>query len=106
MAELIQDIFDQHKIDGKKSIAHDERRWKLHLQPFFGNLRAVQVTTDLLRRYVKAEGTPREVEQATAKRHDQSRTVRSTVGVLPRVCGDPPKVYRVPTFPMLQEDNT
>ena len=47
MAELIQDIFDQHKIDGKKSIADDERRWELHLQPFFGNLRAVQVTTDL-----------------------------------------------------------
>ena len=51
-------------------------------------------------------GTPREVEQATAERHDQSGTVRSTVGVLPRVCGDSPKGLQGSTFPMLQEDNT
>jgi hypothetical protein len=44
---------DQHRINGNKAIADKERHWRLHLKPFFGNLRGVQVTTDLLRRYVK-----------------------------------------------------
>jgi hypothetical protein len=52
IAELIQDVLGQHRIDGNKSIHYEEGRWNRHLQPFFGNLRAVQVTTDLLRRYV------------------------------------------------------
>ena len=50
IAELVQDVLGQHRIDGNKSIRYEEGRWKRHLQPFFGNLRGVQVTTDLLRR--------------------------------------------------------
>jgi hypothetical protein len=47
--ELIQDVLDQHRINGNKAIVDEERHWRLHLKPFFGNLRGMQVTTDLLR---------------------------------------------------------
>jgi hypothetical protein len=107
MKELIQDIFDQHRIDGKKSIADDERRWKLHLQPSFGNLRAVQVTTDLLRRCVKE----RKGHLGKWNKPPQNATINRELSVLRSAfflgyAATPPKVYRVPTFPVLQEDNT
>jgi hypothetical protein len=105
--ELIQDILDQHRIDGKKSIVDEERHWKLHLQPFLGNLRAVQVTTDLLRRYVKE----RKAQLRKWNKPPQNATINRELSLLRSAfylgyAATPPKVYRVPTFPMLQEDNT
>lgn len=107
IAELIQDILDQHRIDGKKSIVDEERHWTLHLQPFFGNLRAVQVTTDLLRRYVKERKSQlrkwdKPPENATINRELSLLRAAFYLGY----AATPPKVLRVPTFPMLQEDNT
>jgi hypothetical protein len=46
--ELAEDFLRDYRINGKKSLADAEARWKLHLQPFFGHLRAVDVSTDLL----------------------------------------------------------
>jgi hypothetical protein len=105
--ELIQDILDQHRIDGKKSIVDEERHWRLHLQPFFGNLRAVPVTTDMLRRYVKE----RKAQLRKWDKPPQNATINRELSVLRSAFylgyeATPPKVYRVPTFPMLQEDNT
>ncbi len=107
VSELIQDIIDQHRIDGKKSIVDEERHWRLHLQPFFGNLRAVQVTTDLLRRYVKE----RKSQLRKWGKPPQNATINRELSLLRSAFylgyeATPPKVYRVPTFPMLQEDNT
>jgi hypothetical protein len=50
--ELAEDFLRDYRVNGRKSIDDVEARWKLHLQPFFGCWRAVEVSSDLLARYV------------------------------------------------------
>jgi hypothetical protein len=52
--ELAEDFLRDYKINGKKSIDDVKARWGLHLKPFFGILRASEITSDLLNRYVDA----------------------------------------------------
>jgi hypothetical protein len=40
-----------YRINGRKSLPDALARWRLHLQPFFGNLRSVEVSSDLVARY-------------------------------------------------------
>ena len=107
VSELIQAVLDQHRVDGNKSIADEERHWRLHLQPFLGNLRAVQVTTDLLRRYVKE----RKAQLNKWGKSPQNATINRELALLRSAFylgyeATPPTVFRVPSFPMLREDNT
>jgi len=107
ISELIEDVLDQHRIDGNKSIVDEERHWRLHLKPFLGNLRGVQVTTDLLRRYVKE----RKAQLNKWGKPPENATINRELALLRSALylgygATPPKVFRVPTFPMLQEDNT
>ena len=41
--ELADDLQQEYRINGRKSIEDVETRWKLHLKPFFGVMRAVDV---------------------------------------------------------------
>jgi site-specific recombinase XerD len=41
-----------YRINGKKSLEDADARWKRHLKPFFGSMRAVDVTSEQLARYV------------------------------------------------------
>src|SRR5256714_15011563 len=50
--ELADDILRDYRINAKKSRDDLEARWRLHLEPFFGDLRAVEVSSDLVARYV------------------------------------------------------
>src|SRR5690349_24323 len=51
--ELVQDLISEQKANGNKAVGWTERRWKLHLQPFFEHYRAVNVTRALLTRYIE-----------------------------------------------------
>lgn len=107
VSELIQDALDQHRIDGNKSIVDEERHWRLHLKPFFGNFRAAQVSTDLLRSYVKE----RKGQLNRWSKPPENSTINRELALLRSAFylgyeATPPKVFRVPSFPMLQEDNT
>jgi len=50
--ELVEDLFTDYSINRAKSIDDAKTRWSLHLKPFFGHLRAVDVGNTLLKRYV------------------------------------------------------
>jgi hypothetical protein len=50
--ELAEDFLRDYRINGKSSLDDAEARWRLHLLPFFGSLRASQVTSSLLNAYV------------------------------------------------------
>ena len=50
--ELAEDYLTEQRQDGRKTVAWTERRIKLHLAPFFGGLRATDITTPRIREYV------------------------------------------------------
>jgi hypothetical protein len=50
VTELVKDALLRNKNNGNKTVGDDESRWKNHLEPFFGHLRATQVSSDLIDR--------------------------------------------------------
>lgn len=79
--ELAEDFMRDYRINGRKSLRDAEARWRLHLEPFFGSLRAVEVSSDLLARYVDSrqqEGA----ENATIRRYTCKGFSEDLVGCL------------------------
>ena len=98
--ELAEDFLRDYRINGRKSLSEAESRWRVHLKPFFGDLRAVEVSSDLVARYVDGR------QKAGA----QNATINREIACLKRTyhlgqCMTPPKVNRLPNFPKLREDN-
>jgi len=100
VSELADDLIREYRINRRKSIDDLEARWKLHIEPFFGALRAVEVTSQLVARYIDA----RQQEEA------ENATINRELAALKRMINlarqsTPPKVQSVPYIAMLQENN-
>jgi integrase len=98
--ELVEDLMAEYREKQQKSIKSVEQRWRLHLAPFFTKRRASDVTTDMVRRYIK-QRTEQSAEPATVNRE---------LAILKRAFNlamqsTPPKVRTVPYFPMFEEKN-
>jgi integrase len=52
VADLAADFLRDYRQNERKSTSHAERRWKLHLEPFFGRCRVAQVTHALIEKYI------------------------------------------------------
>ncbi len=97
---LAEDFLRDYRINGHKSLADVEARWRLHLQPFFGSMRAIHLGSTPLARYIDQ----RQREHAT------NATINREMACLKRMYrlgyrASPPRVLRVPPFPHLQENN-
>jgi integrase len=98
--ELADDFLREYRINGRKSLYQAEKRWKTHLKPFFGGRRVVDVSSDVLARYVDSR------QEAGA----QNATINRELAALKRCFSlgakaTPAKVLRMPAFPHLREDN-
>ncbi len=101
VCELAEGLLGQYRsgeIKGGRSLAWAERRWKLHLSPFFGKAKAGAVSTDSLRAYVEQRQ-----EQGA-----QNATINRELSFLRRAFtvarkATPPKVQIIPAFPHLTE---
>jgi integrase len=101
VTELFEGLSRDYKINGRKSLEDTEARWRLHLEPVFGALRAVDVSTDRLNRYVEQ----RQTEGATVGTINRELSCLRRAFVIAAE-SEPPKLARVPKFPRFKEHNT
>jgi integrase len=100
MAELADDLLRDYRINERRSLDDVEARWKLHLEPFFGHIKASQVSSDLVARYVDGRRTEK-ASNATVNREMAALKRMFRLGLQ----STPPKVNRVPKIPRLAENN-
>lgn len=99
--ELAADIKRDYELNRKRSLYSIERAIKLHLRPFFGYLLVPQITSTKIAEFISFRK-----EQGAS-----NATVNRELACLKRMMNlgakqTPPKVDRVPHFPMLRENNT
>jgi integrase len=100
MAELADEVIREYRINGRKSTDDLVARWTLHLKPYFGVLRAVEVSSLLVARYIDS----RQQERAA------NATINRELAALKRMFNlarqaTPPRVNSVPHIAMLKENN-
>jgi integrase len=102
----MDDLLLRHKNDGNKSVMDDESRWNNHLQPFLAHLRATQISSDLIEKYINHP----KAQTTRSKKAPQNATINRELALLKAAFNygaekTPPKVIRTPDFRMLEERN-
>ncbi len=106
VTKLVESVLLRNKNNGNESVGDDESRWRNHLQPFFGHLRAPQVSSELIDRYVNL----RKSQKTRSGTPPENGTINRELALLKSVFyhgmeQTPPTVRFVPHFNMLEENN-
>ena len=125
-AEAAQDVINDYRANGKRSLDVLERRIQKHLTPFFGGLKMASITTPDVRRYVaerqgateivrrgftrkRKDGTTLEIpEQRRASTGASNAEINRELETLKRIfvlAVQAGKLLHRPHIPMLREDN-
>jgi len=96
--ELAEDVLTDYRINGKKSYKHTELRFRLHLLPYFGHLKASLISTSSIQKYV----AKRQQEKASNGTINRELTLLGRAFNLAKQSG---KLVHVPHVPKLKENN-
>jgi integrase len=98
--ELFDDLMEDYRLNKRASIVETTSRLKNHLRPFFGEMRAADVSTAQVKRYMR-QRLEAGVVSATVNRELEILKRAFTLAIK----SDPPKVARELSITMLTEDN-
>jgi integrase len=98
--ELIEALVRDYDINERKALYSIKKKWEKHLKPFFGAMRAVEVTTDALDRYVE---TRRQAGAENATINRELAMLRRAFSLAYR--STPRKVHTIPNFDRLRESD-
>jgi integrase len=98
VGELLEDVKNDYKVNGKKSYPDLEYRCRLHLEPFFGQARASAVTTADVRNFI----LKRRAQGASNTAINRELTALKRCFSLAIEAG---KIINKPYIPMLAENN-
>lgn len=98
--QLVQMKLRSNRVKRLKDLYNPEARWKLHLEPFFGNVKVREYSSNLVMQYIEK----RRSEGASGSSIDKEvQVIRGAFSYGMEVT--PPLVRSMPHFPMTHEDN-
>jgi integrase len=106
VTKLVEAVLLRNRNNGNESVDDDESRWQNHLKSFFGHLRAVQVSSELIDRYIGK----RKSQRTRSGTPPENATINRELALLKSAYNHgmeqtPPTVRFVPHFNMLEENN-
>ena len=96
--ELAEDVVNDYRANGKRSIKDVERRFRKHLLPFFGGHRASAITTSHVRRFITVR------QEAGASNAEINRELAALKRAFSLAVNDG-KLMVKPHIPSLKENN-
>jgi integrase len=106
MSELLDDVLNDYKANGLKSIDTQRQRIEKHLKPYFGQSRAEEITGADISRYVVKRQTEEDAERKI--KPAKNATINRELSALLRCFSlgvKYGKIRHVPHFEMLKENN-
>jgi integrase len=98
--DLTAEVLRDYEDNDRSSRGHVERRLRLHILPMMGDIRAADFGTSDVRRYITHR---RRAETANASINRELAILKRAFHLAAE--SDPPRVYHIPHFPMLEENN-
>jgi hypothetical protein len=97
----VQPAAQHYDMTGRDDISRSiESSWRLHLEPFFGKMKAIELSTEQQRKY---RGGRSKAGASIATVNREVQFLRRAFKVAAEQ--DPPKIRRVPKFILLKENN-
>jgi hypothetical protein len=106
--QAVADVVTDYRINGKRTLAHVERRINLHLTPYFGGKRLAEITTAHIRAFNESGQAFITEADGTIAPGASNAEINRELAIVKRACRlamQGGTLIRAPHIPMLEEQN-